>query len=72
MESKHYIQIKEDYSNHNKFFRIGTWRYFYNNGQLKMLVDYDLRERKNGRLIKFDKDGNIKKQEEYQLDWKIK
>ncbi len=72
LEAKHYIQIEEDYSNQNKFFRIGTWRYFYNNGQIKMLVDYDLRERKDGRLIKFNKDGKIKKEEVYKLDWKIK
>ena len=72
LEAKHYIKVEGDYTNYNNYVKIGTWRYFYENGQIKMLVDYDLKENKDGRLIKYDKDGNIKKQEEYKLGWKIK
>lgn len=72
LEAKHNIKIDGDYTNHNNYVKIGTWRYFFENGQLKMLVDYDLNENKDGRFIKYDKDGTIKKKENYKLGWKIK
>ena len=72
LEAKHNIKVEGDYSSHYNYVKIGTWRYFYENGQIKMLVDYDLNENKDGGLIKYDKNGNIKKVEEYKSGWKIK
>ena len=48
------------YSSIYNFYKIGTWRYFYENGQLKKLVDYDLNENKDGRYLEYDSDGNLK------------
>ncbi len=49
----------DDIYSDSYYYKIGTWRYFYDNGQLKTLVDYNLNEKKDGRYIEYDKDGNI-------------
>lgn len=64
IKAKHKLgKIEDDiYSNTNYFNKIGTWRYFHENGQLWILVDYDLTENKSGRYIEYDNMGNILKE----------
>ncbi len=54
LTAKHLYGANSDYP-----YMIGTWRYYYKNGQLKEYIDYDLKERKNGSYKKYDEQGNI-------------
>ncbi|HAF28152.1 MAG TPA: hypothetical protein DCG75_03800 [Bacteroidales bacterium] len=60
------------YSNRDWFYKIGTWRYFYKDGQIKICANYDLIENKEGEYILYDQTGQIKKQEEYKSGKKVK
>ncbi|PCH96850.1 MAG: hypothetical protein COB85_03220 [Bacteroidetes bacterium] len=57
--------------NPNYQYKIGTWRYFYPNGQLKRRVDYDLRENKHGLYETYYSGGEIKIRDEYRYSKKI-
>lgn len=74
LNAKHKLGESGDdiYSNNNYYNKIGTWRYFYENGQLKNLIDYNLNEKKDGRYLEFDSDGNLKKEKNYNIGKKIK
>jgi len=67
IKAQHKIGYDKDdlYSSINTYYKIGTWRYFYNNGQIKLLVDYNLNEIKDGRYIEYDTEGNIKTEKKY-------
>jgi hypothetical protein len=54
LKAKHKKGANADY-----FYKIGTWRFFYKNGQLKELIDFNLKEEKNGRYQLYDEEGNL-------------
>lgn len=74
LKAKHNLQSHTDdiYSGSNYNNEIGTWRYFFENGQLKKVVDYDLNKNKDGRYIEYDNSGNILKEITYKNGKKIK
>jgi len=53
LKAKHKRGKNEDY-----FYKVGTWRTFYKNGNLKSLINYDIRVNKNGISQSFNQDGN--------------
>ena len=67
IKAKHKLDNSTDdlYSNINSFYKIGTWRYFHENGQLWILVDYDLTGKKSGQYIEYDNLGNLLKEINY-------
>jgi len=67
IKAKHKLDNSTDdlYSNSASLYKIGTWKYFHENGQLWILVDYDLTENKIGRYIEYDNLGNILKESYY-------
>jgi len=74
LKAKHDLgKVSDDvYSESNYYNKIGTWRYFHENGQLKTLVDYNINEEKDGRYIEYDIIGNIIKESTYKSGKKIK
>ncbi|HBS88131.1 MAG: hypothetical protein A2W91_05350 [Bacteroidetes bacterium GWF2_38_335] len=60
-KSEHSFSFSETYS-----YKIGTWRYYYKNGKLKSVVNYDLAERKHGYFILYNMDGSIKQKFMYE------
>lgn len=73
LRAKHNLdKSKNDtYSDGYNSYKIGTWRYFYENGQPKVLVDFDLMQKKNGRCFEYDQSGRLIKDEFY-ISGKIK
>ena len=59
LKSKHNYGKNPDY-----FYKIGTWQYFYSNGNIKKRIDYDLRENKYGLHEFYDKKGKLILQEQ--------
>jgi hypothetical protein len=74
LKAKHNLQYHTDdiYSSSNYYNEIGTWRYFFENGQLKKVIDYDLNKNKDGRYIEYDNFGNILNEITYKSGKKIK
>ena len=66
LKSKHNYGRNPDY-----LYKIGTWRYFYRNGQLKKRVDYDLRERKHGLFQLSQKNGQVIIRDQYRYDKRV-
>jgi hypothetical protein len=60
MESQHLLG-----NNGNQVYKIGTWTYYYNTGELKKIVDFDLWGIENGRMTKYDVNGLKIKESEY-------
>ncbi len=60
LKSKHAYGRNPDY-----LYKIGTWKYFYSNGQLKKRINYDLRENKHGLYEEYDKTGVLIIREQY-------
>jgi len=72
LEAKHKLDKSDDlYATMTNYYKIGTWRYFYENGQLRVLVDYNINEQKDGRYIEYDEQGNIVKETTYKSGKKI-
>ena len=60
LKSKHRYGADENYP-----YKIGTWHLFYANGQIKEVMSYDLKEKKNGPNIGYGEDGEIIFEKEY-------
>ncbi len=45
--------------------KIGTWHFYHENGNLKELIDYNYKQEYHGRMIKYDRDGMITKEDKY-------
>ncbi len=58
--------------NNNYLNNIGTWHYYYDNGQLKEVIDYNYQQEYHGRLIKYDRNGTLINQDEYKNNRRIK
>jgi hypothetical protein len=41
------------------FYRIGTWRYYYKNGQLQEYIEYDMNQKKIGIYRKYSEEGEL-------------
>jgi len=52
LKAKHKKGKNEDY-----FYKVGTWRTFYKNGNLKSLINYDFREKENGKISSYNNEG---------------
>lgn len=52
LKAKHKQGKNEDY-----FYKIGTWRSFHRNENLKELVNYDFREKENGKSLFYNNEG---------------
>ena len=74
LKAKHHIYNSGDdiYSDGNQYYKIGTWRYYNENGQLKRLIDYNLIGKKDGRLIEYNLSGKLVKTKQYKSGKKIK
>ncbi len=66
-KAKHKEGVNQDYS-----YKIGTWMYFFKNGQLKELIDYNIKEQKNGRYCTYDKSGEVIEFKKFKQDIEIK
>lgn len=54
LKAKHKRGKNEDY-----YYQMGTWKYYHRNGNLKDVVNYDCREKKNGKSQHYDIEGNL-------------
>ena len=60
LKAKHRYGADENY-----LYKIGTWHLFYANGQIKEVLSYNLKERKNGPNIGYDEEGQITFEKEF-------
>lgn len=66
LEANHLWSNNPEYA-----YKIGTWRSFYENGQLKEYIDYNLTQDKNGRYVKYSDEGEVILDNKYIDDRKI-
>ena len=59
------LKVRHTAGVENYEYKTGTWRYYYENGNLKTLIDYDMYEQKNGRYEKYDESGNLIEKKKY-------
>lgn len=60
LEAKHTLE-----SNGNFYYKIGTWKTYFNNGILKSEIDYNLLGVLNGKYTIYDNNGKLIKNKEY-------
>jgi len=53
------IKAKHDYGVNDYSYKIGTWRYFYNNGEVKEIINFNLREKKYDIYKSFSEKGQL-------------
>ncbi|MFC2151833.1 hypothetical protein ACFLSE_04830 [Bacteroidota bacterium] len=70
IKAKQKVETEDDdlYYSINRYYKVGTWRYFYDNGQLRLLIDYDLSENKDGRYLEYDSEGNLILEKKYKAE----
>lgn len=67
LKSKHIRGKNDEY-----FYKIGTWRKFHKNGNLKSIENYDFREKRNGVSLFYNKQGILIEEKNYQHGEEVK
>lgn len=64
--------VDDFYESESFYSKIGTWRYYYEDEQLKRIVNYNLKGKKDGKYLEYDKNGKLTKKVLYKQGKKIK